>query len=73
MNSILAAQEGLSFFLARFAPAYPQQALGHIVRGLGHFDDVEPDELLPVPRSQIVGYWTGRQPAIIASLGRFGE
>ena len=66
-------EEGLSLFLARFAPTYPQQALGHIVRGLGYFDDVEPDELLPVPRAEIVDYWTRRQPAIIASLGRFAE
>jgi hypothetical protein len=66
-------EEGLSLFMARFAPAYPLQALGHVVRGLGYFDDVEPDELLPVPRAQIVDYWTGRQPAIITSLGIFAE
>jgi hypothetical protein len=66
-------EEGLSLFLARFTPAYPQQALGRIVRGLGYFDDVEPDELLPTPRAEIVDYWTRRQPEIIASLGRFAE
>lgn len=66
-------EEGLSLFLARFAPAYPQQALGHIVRGLGYFDDVEPDDLLPTARTEIVDYWTRRQPEIITSLSRFGE
>lgn len=66
-------EEGLSLFLARFAPAYPQQALGHIVRGLGYFDDVEPDDLLPTARAEIVDYWTRRQPEIITSLSRFGE
>lgn len=66
-------EEGLSLFLARFAPAYPQQALGHIVRGLGYFDDVEPDDLLPTARAEIIDYWTRRQPEIITSLSRFGE
>jgi hypothetical protein len=66
-------EDGMSLFLARFAPSYPQQALLHIVRGLGYFDDVEPDHLLPVPRSQIIDYWVRRQPAIIASLGRLTE
>lgn len=62
-------EEGLSLFLTRFEPTYPQQALGHIVRGLGYFDDVEADDLLPVGRDEIVQYWADRAPAIIASMG----
>lgn len=63
-------EEGLQLFLARFQPSYPQEALGHIVRGLGYFDDIEPDDQLPVPRQTIVDYWTGRHPGVIAALGR---
>lgn len=63
-------EEGLQLFLARFQPEYPQDALGHIVRGLGYFDDVEPDDQLPVSRQTIVDYWTGRHPSVIAALGR---
>ena len=29
--------------------------------GLGYFDDVDPDDALPVSRQQIVDYWTRRQ------------
>jgi hypothetical protein len=61
---------GLQLFLARFQPPYPQEALGHIVRGLGYFDDVEPDDQLPVSRQTIVDYWTSRHPRVIAALGR---
>ena len=62
--------EGLALFTARFQPEYPQQAINHILLGLGYFDDVDPDDSLPVPRAQIVDYWTRRQPEIIAALGR---
>jgi hypothetical protein len=63
-------EEGLQLFLARFQPQYPQDALGHIVRGLGYFDDIEPDDQLPVSRQTIVDYWTRRHPSVIAALGR---
>jgi hypothetical protein len=64
------ADEGLALFVARFQPEYPQQAINHILLGLGYFDDVDPDDALPVPRSDIVDYWTRRQREIIAARGR---
>jgi hypothetical protein len=64
------ADEGLALFVARFQPEYPQQAVNHILLGLGYFDDVDPDDALPVPRSEIVAYWTRRQPEIIAARGQ---
>ncbi|HET9082121.1 MAG TPA: nucleotidyl transferase AbiEii/AbiGii toxin family protein [Trebonia sp.] len=64
------ADEGLALFVARFQPEYPQQAVNHILLGLGYFDDVDPDDALPVPRDQIVGYWTRRQPEIVAARSR---
>jgi hypothetical protein len=64
------ADEGLALFVARFQPEYPQQAINHILLGLGYFDDVDPDDALPVPRDQIVDYWTRRQPEIVAARGR---
>jgi hypothetical protein len=64
------ADEGLALFVARFRPEYPQQAINHILLGLGYFDDVDPDDALPVPRAQIIDYWTRRQPEIVAARGR---
>jgi hypothetical protein len=64
------ADEGLALFVARFQPDYPEQAINHLLLGLGYFDDVDPDEALPVPRDQIVDYWTRRQPEIVAARGR---
>jgi hypothetical protein len=64
------ADEGLALFIARFQPEYPQQAINHILLGLGYFDDVDPDDALPVPRAQIVDYWTRRQREIVAARGR---
>ena len=63
------ADEGLALFIERFRPEYPQQAIDHILLGLGYFDDVDPDDSLPVPRAQIVGYWASRQPEIVAARG----
>jgi hypothetical protein len=64
------ADEGLALFVARFQPEYPEQAINHILLGLGYFDDVDPDDALPVPRDQIVDYWSRRQPEIVAARGR---
>ena len=62
--------EGLALFIERFQPEYPDEAINHILLGLGYFDDVDPDETLPVPRQQIVDYWTRRQRDIIAARSR---
>jgi len=62
--------EGLALFVERFQPEYPQQAINHILLGLGYFDDVDPDDALPVQRAEIVDYWTRRQPEIVAARGR---
>ena len=64
------ADEGLALFVARFQPEYPQQAINHILLGLGYFDDVDPDDALPVARAQIVDYWTRRQREIVTARGR---
>jgi Nucleotidyl transferase AbiEii toxin, Type IV TA system len=65
--------EGLALFVERFQPEYPQQAINHILLGLGYFDDVDPDDSLPAPRAQIVDYWTRRQPEIVAGRGRLSS
>ena len=48
--------------------------LGHrISRDLDfffHHGSVDPDDALPVPRAQIVDYWTRRQREIVAARGR---
>jgi hypothetical protein len=62
--------EGLALFIERFQPEYPEQAINHILLGLGYFDDVDPDDALPVSRQQIVDYWTRRQREIIATRSR---
>jgi hypothetical protein len=62
--------EGLALFLERFQPEYPDRAIDHILLGLGYFDDVDPDDSLPISRQQIVDYWTRRQHEIIASRSR---
>ncbi len=63
-------EEGMQLFLQRYQPQYPQQALRHIVRGLGYFDDVEPDDLLPVDRQSIVDYWENRHRSVVAALAQ---
>ncbi len=64
------ADEGLALFAERFQPEYPERAVDHVLLGLGYFDDVDPDDALPVPRIQIVDYWTRRQREIVAARGR---
>lgn len=63
-------EEGLALFLERFQPEFPDQAINHILLGLGYFDDVDPDDALPTSRQEIVDYWTRRQHEIVASRSR---
>jgi nucleotidyltransferase AbiEii toxin of type IV toxin-antitoxin system len=65
--------EGLALFLERFRPEYPDQAINHILLDLGYFDDVDPDDALPISRQQIVDYWTRRQREIIAARSRTSD
>lgn len=66
-------EEGLTYFLARYRPTHPASAIGHIVRGLGFFDDVLDDEALPASRDEIVAYWQRRQPEILRATSRLAS
>jgi hypothetical protein len=57
--------EGLALFLERFQPEYPDQAINHILLGLGYFDDVDPDEALSVHASRSLT--TGRADSVKSS------
>lgn len=62
--------EGLALFVERFQPEYPRQAVNDVLLGLGYFDDVDPDDALPVSRAEIIDYWTRRQREIVVTRGR---
>lgn len=68
--SIGSAEQGLGDYLARYTPKHTTSALTHIVEALGYLDDVDEDELVPAPKSQIASYWQRRQPQIISAAGR---
>lgn len=51
---------GLTLFVQRYFPAAPDQAVEHIVRGLGFTDDVLDDPGLPVSRDEVVDFWARR-------------
>lgn len=70
-SAAVTVEAGLSWVLKRYHPPSPNTALGHIIRGLGWFDDVDDDRNLSVPRREIVEYWTRRQPEILSSLEKF--
>lgn len=60
---------GLTYYLARFEPTDPHTQVGAIIRSLGYFDDVDDDDMLPVPRAEIERYWRERQPQVLRSAG----
>lgn len=61
-------EEGLALVLERYRPVTPDAAVLHIVRAVGHLDDVGDDPGLPLTREEIETYWTTRQPEIVRSL-----
>ncbi len=66
-------EEGLALFVARYDPPVPDDAVTHIVRGLGYMDDVTDDLQLPSSRADIEQYWRKRQPEIVRHLDRRAE
>ena len=64
-------EEGLALYMARYDVSSEHTTIRRIVDGLGYFDDVEPDEALPIGRDEIVSYWRRRQPEVIRNIGRF--
>jgi hypothetical protein len=65
-------EEGLALFIARYQPQHADSAITPILLGLGYLEDVADDPFLPIERATITRYWQKRQPAIIASIERYG-
>ncbi|WP_129662720.1 nucleotidyl transferase AbiEii/AbiGii toxin family protein [Phytoactinopolyspora endophytica] len=63
-------ETGLGFFVERYRPRVPRQAVAAIVLGLGYLDDVADDPTLPLRRDEIEKYWQRRQPDIGKALER---
>lgn len=68
----LSVEEGINYFLARFEPRDPDDAVGAIVRALGYMDDVDDDEQIPIRKDEVARYWRRRQPDVLKSVGRLG-
>lgn len=64
------AEMGLGDFLDRYRPKDPGTALLHIVEALGYLDDVDDDDLVPLPKKDVVSYWERRQPVVLRAVGR---
>ena len=62
----------LAIFLRRYSPPVPEDAVSHIVKGLGYFGDVPDDLGLPVARAVIAAHWQRRQPEILGNIDDLG-
>ncbi|MGH9156089.1 MAG: nucleotidyl transferase AbiEii/AbiGii toxin family protein [Acidimicrobiales bacterium] len=65
-------EEGLAYFVARFAPENPDEAVSTVLRSLGYLGDIEDDPALRVSVEELQQYWASRIPQIITHAGRFG-
>ncbi len=66
------AEEGMAYFVARFEPKNPDDAVATVLRSLVYLGDLEDDPALPVSIEELQEYWTGRTPQIASHLSRFG-
>ena len=64
----LRTEEVFGLYLARYGLSEDDSSVGHILGGLGYFDDVGDDPGLPVGRDEIEAFWRKRQPEIAAAL-----
>jgi hypothetical protein len=66
------AEEGRAYFVARFGPENPSDALSTVVRSLPYLGDLEDDPALAVSIDELQDYWTQRVPQITSHLSRYG-
>lgn len=66
------AEEGLAYFLARFAPENPDDAVATVLRSLAYLGDLEDDPALAVTIEELQEYWTGRARQVSSQLSRYG-
>lgn len=66
------AEEGMAYFLARFEPRNPSEAVSTVLRSLSYLGDLEDDPVLAVSVEELQEYWRRRIPRISAHLSRFG-
>jgi len=64
--------EGMSYFVARFEPRNPQEAVTTVLRSLGYLGDVEDDPAIDVSAEELQAYWSSRLPSITGHLSRYG-
>lgn len=65
-------EDGIALFLERYDRPREAASVEPIVRALGYFEDLDDDLSLPATKDEIAGYWTRRQPELLANLARFG-
>lgn len=66
------AEEGMAYFVARFEPKNPDEAIATVLRSLAYLGDLEDDPALGVSIEELQKYWAGRIPQISGHLSRFG-
>ena len=66
------AEEGMAYFVARFEPKNPDDAVATVLRSLSYLGDLEDDPALAVSIEELQEYWTRRIPRIASHLSRFG-
>lgn len=66
------AEEGIAYFVARFQPKNPDDAVATVLRSLAYLGDLEDDPALTVSIEELEDYWKTRIPQIAGHLSRFG-
>jgi len=66
------AEEGAAYFMARFEPDNPGEAVTTVLRSLGYLGAVEEDPGLAVSVDELQEYWSSRLPSITRHASRYG-
>lgn len=68
----ISLEDGIPLFLERYGLSPADEALTHLVRGLGYLDDITEDEALPIGKEDLSAWWRRRQAKLVRELGRLG-
>jgi hypothetical protein len=71
-NGAVTLEYGIALFLERYRLAPSSEALPRLIGALGHLDDVEQDDSLPLGKRALARWRQERQPRLVRELSRRG-
>jgi hypothetical protein len=67
----ISVEEGIELYIERYGVDPTSSSMRQLYLAMGHLDDVEPDESLPISKEELAAWWRKRQAQVLRNSSRF--